>query len=496
MAEEPQVPEDAMAQHRRALGRGFNWLGGATIIAKVTDFSTTLVVLLFLSKQQVGIGSLVVSIGMVVEAFDGLGTGDALVQAESVTRRQLDSLFWFILGAAGLVAALTLAAAPAVQAIYGVPGMAAYFVAVAAKQPLVGAAVIPLARLNRALRYERIAAVNVGATFGAALARAGIALAGGGAWALAGGYAASGVFILAGALMVSPFRPRLRFNMAEIAPLLHFGLRSSSANIFEQIFKNIDFLLVGWFYGAAPLAVYRVAFDVAMEPAMAIGTIINRTALPVFARAAVVPEHLTGALLWSLQRLTALNAPLMAGILLLATPLTALLHDSQGHSYGGAALPMQILALAAILRITSQLLTPVLLATGEPGRAARLSAATLALLGTGILAAGLSFPARTGIIAVSAVWLAVYPALLCWGMLYLYQHWRIRPGALARPFLAPGLGIAIMLLGAETARHFAAPYGPEVQIGIALAATLLTYGGLSLHARKTHHATVTVESGR
>src|SRR5208283_3895478 len=103
-----------------------------------------------------------------------------------------------------------------------------------------------------------------------------------------------------------------------------------------------------------------------------------------------------------------------------------------------------------------------------------------------------SFPARTGIIAVSAVWLAVYPLLLGWGMLYLYRHWKIRPGALARPFLAPGLGIAIMLLGAETARHFAAPYGPEVQIGIALAAMLLTYAGLSLHARTMQHAAATV----
>lgn len=494
MAEAEKPPQDAMAQHRRDLGRGFNWLGGATIIAKVTDFSTILVVLLCLSKTQMGIGSLVVSIGMVVEAFDGLGTGDALVQARGVNRRQLDSLFWFILAAAGLVALLTLAAAPLVQMIYGVPGMAAYFLLVAAKQPLVGAAVIPLARLNRALRYERIAAINVGATFGAALARAGIALAGGGAWALAGGYAASGVFILAGALLASPFKPRLRFNFAEISPLLQFGLRSSSANIFEQIFKNIDFLLVGWFYGAAPLAVYRVAFDVAMEPAMAIGTIINRTALPVFARAAAVPAHLTGALLWSLQRLTVLNAPLMAGIILVATPLTAMLHDSQGHSYAAAALPMQILAFAAILRITSQLLTPVLLATGHPGNAAKLSAATLGLLGAGILAAGWYFPAQTGIVAVSAVWLAVYPLLLGWGMLYLYRHWRIHPGALARPFLAPGLGIAIMVIGTETLRHFTAGFGPQVQAGIALAATLLTYGGLTLHARMTQHATVTVES--
>ena len=64
---------------------------GATIIAKVIDFSTILAVLLFLTKEQVGVASLVVSIAMVVEAFDGLGTGEALVQAQSVSRLQLDT---------------------------------------------------------------------------------------------------------------------------------------------------------------------------------------------------------------------------------------------------------------------------------------------------------------------------------------------------------------------------------------------------------------------
>ena len=32
----------------------------------------------------------------------------------------------------------------------------------------------------------------------------------------------------------------------------------------------------------------------------------------------------------------------------------------------------------------------------------------------GILVAGFSFPAQTGIIAVSAVWLGIYPLLLVW----------------------------------------------------------------------------------
>src|SRR6202030_4834552 len=125
-----------MDSHQQHLRRGFNWLGGALIIAKLTDFGTILVVLRFLTKEQVGAASLVVAFGTVIEALDGLGTSTALVQAPSLSRLQLDSLFWFIVRAASVVAGLTLLVAPYIAAPYGIAGVGAYFLAIAIKQPL------------------------------------------------------------------------------------------------------------------------------------------------------------------------------------------------------------------------------------------------------------------------------------------------------------------------------------------------------------------------
>jgi O-antigen/teichoic acid export membrane protein len=475
--------------HQRHLSRGFNWLGGAAIIAKVIDFSTILAVLLFLTKQQVGIASLVVSIGVIVEALDGFGTNEALVQAKSVSRLQLDTLFWFVVGAAILVAGLTLLAAPWIEAIYGVAGMATYFVAAAIKQPLVGAALIPLAIMNRDLQYERIAVVNVGATLAAAVTRLGLAMSGAGVWALVVGYSASGLFILIGAMLARPFWPGFRFQMSTILPLVHFGTRAAAANIFEQIFKNIDYLLIGWFYGASRLAVYRVAFDLAMEPAMAVGTLVNRTALPVFARVSTVKDDMATSLIWSLRRLVVLVTPLMVGLMLAADPITALIHDEQGNSYEAAALPLKLLAAAGLLRVTSQLLSPVMMGSGRPGAAARLSAMTLLLLSAGILAVGFNFPARTGIVAVSAIWLGVYALLMVWGARYLRQHWDIRARELARAFIVPFIGIGVMASIAEAARLVVGSGDPKIQVGMVLAVTALAYAGLFFHARWWSHQT-------
>jgi len=476
-----------MDAHQEHLRRGFNWLGGAMVIAKAADFGTILVVLLFLTKEQVGVASLVIAIGVMIEALDGLGTSAALVQAQSLSRLQLDTLFWFIGGTALLVGGLTLCAGPWLAALFGIAGMGRYFIAVAIKQPLVGAAVIPLAMMNRDLQYERIAIVNVCATFATASTRLGLAILGAGAWAIVAADAAGGLYTLVGALLARPFRPRLRFRIAAISPLVRFGLRAATSTIFDQTLNNIDYLLVGRFYGAQSLAVYRVAFEVAMQPAMAASTLINRTALPVFAKVSAARERLAQSLTWSLRRLAIMMAPLAAAIILLADPITALIHDRQGRSYAAAALPLKLLAAAALPRIVAQLLYPLLLGSGRPRTAARLSALTVSLLGAGFVFVGLDFPARTGIVGMSAVWLAVYPLLLIWEARYLLRHWNIRPASLARAMLAPLVAAGLLVSVVELVRLVAGGADPWLQLGLVLTAMALAYGGLFLHERQPLH---------
>ena len=469
-----------MEGHQQHLRRGFNWLGGATIIAKITDFATILLVLRFLTKEQVGAGALVVALGAVIEALDGLGTSTALVQAPSLSRLQLDSLFWFILLSACVVAGVVLLAAPWIASLYGIAGVAAYFLAIAIKQPLVGAAVIPLAMLQRELQYERIALVNVGSTFAAALTRLGLAMAGAGTWAIVIAFAASGLFTLVGAMLASPIRPQLRMSLPAISPLLRFGLRATMSGLCEQMINNVHHVLVGWFYGAAALAEFRVSFDLAMEPANAAGTLISRTALPVFAKVAAVREHLAQSLAWSLRRLLAVVAPLAAAIVLAADPIMSMIHDEQHRSYASASLPLKLLAVAALLRVVSQLAYPVMFASGRPHLSARFSGLTLLLLSAGMLLVGRTVPAPNGLVAMSSVWLVVTPLLLLWQAHYLYRHLGVRVQDLIQASGAPIVAVAMLVLAVQAARHIIGITSPALQVAVIVALALLTCVGLLL----------------
>jgi O-antigen/teichoic acid export membrane protein len=469
-----------MDGHQQHLRRGFNWLGGATIVAKITDVATILLVLRFLTKEQVGAGSLVVAFGAVIEALDGLGTSAALVQAPSLSRLQLDSLFWLILLAAFVVALVVLLAAPWIASLYGIAGVAAYCLAIAIKQPLVGAAVIPLAMLQRGLQYERIALVNLGSTFAAALTRLGLAMAGAGAWAIVIAFAASGLFTLMGATLASPFRPRLRISLSAVSPLLRFGLRATLSGLCEQMINNVHHVLVGWFYGAEALAEFRVGFDLAMEPANAAGTLISRTALPVFAKVAAVREHLVQSLTWSLRRLLAVVAPLTAAIVLAADPIMSMIHDEQHRSYASASLPLKLLAVAALLRVVSQLAYPVMFASGRPDLAVRFSGLTLLLLGSGTLLVGLTVPAANGLVAVSTVWLVVPPLLLLWQARYVHRYWDAGVHDLIRALGKPIVAVVMLVLTVEAGRHLTGFSSPALQVAMVAAPALLACLGLLL----------------
>jgi O-antigen/teichoic acid export membrane protein len=217
-----------------------------------------------------------------------------------------------------------------------------------------------------------------------------------------------------------------------------------------------------------------------MEPANAAGTLISRTALPVFAKVAAVREHLVESLMWSLRRLLAVVAPLGAAIVLAADPITSMIHDEQHRSYASASLPLKLLAAAAVLRVVSQLAYPVMFASGRPQLSVRFSGLTLLLLGSGMLLVGFTVPAANGLKAMSAVWLVVPPLLLVWQAHYLYRHWDVGVHDLIRASGAPIVAVAMLVLAVEAGRHLIGISSPALQVAVVAALALLTCIGLLL----------------
>jgi O-antigen/teichoic acid export membrane protein len=429
------------ARHR--LANGFLWLGSSSLISQLVDNACTLAVLWFVTREQMGMATLAWSVAVVLEAFNGLGVAPAIVQSPELSRRQLSSLFWYVLGAAVVLVALASASSPLIARAYGRPEIAPMIIVASSKLLLVGTALVPLQLLNRALDFKRVGMITACATLFAALVRVSLAAAGFGAWALILASVSHGGFVCLFVYLVAPFRPDWCFKFAEIRRIAAFGAKIATSSVLYHFYRNADFLLVGRYLGMQALGVYRVAFDLPMGVATAILNVVNRAALPVYSRVAGDRQELARTFYFTARSITLLVSGILVVIGAAAPDLLLLLGKGQ---WIAAAPVARVLCIAAWLRCLAQAFPPLFNAAGRPAFALYDSLLSLVVL-VGAFAGSLAlWGHQVGVVVISYAWLASYPVLLSVEWALARAVIPIRIGGYLRALL-PAFG-GVVLLGA------------------------------------------------
>jgi O-antigen/teichoic acid export membrane protein len=427
---------------RRHMANGFLWLGSSSLVSGVVDTLGSLAILWFVTREEMGMATLAWSVAVFLEAFNGLGVGPALVQAPDLSRRQLSTLFWYVAGLAAMLVAIISASSPLIASIYGQPNLAPMIVVASAKLLLVGAALVPLQLLNRALKFRQVATITATATLLSAVLKVVLAVAGFGAWALVLGHASHGAFVLIGVNLISPFRPALIFAFSEVKRLVVFGIKVATSGVLYHFYRNADFLLVGRFLGVEALGVYRVAFDLAMSFSMALLNIVNRAAFPVYARVAHDSKKLVEAFLFTAR---SLSVPITGVLVVVGASADHLLLLLGKGQWVAAAPAVQVLCVAAWLRCLAHTFPQLFYAAGRPALAVYDSLVALVVLSSAFALSLSLWGNRLGVLSVSYAWLACYPLLLTVLWVLARTVAPLRLGTYLRA-LAPAVGVAAVLL--------------------------------------------------
>lgn len=429
--------------------RGMLWLGSASIIARLLDVGATIAVLGLLTQADMGLSALALSACAVLESLSGIGVGQAIVQDPSVSVDEESSLFW-LTSASGLgLAALLVGLAPLLSSTYQDPALRPLLAVSGLKLLLVGMTVVPLTLLGKELRFKEIGAVQTLASAGEGIVKIGLAFGGAGAWALIIGNVARGVVLLIGLWFLSSFRPRQHFSFAETRRFVRFGLHLAGSSILYQTYKNSDYFLVGKFLGLEALGLYRVAFDVAMQPTDAIIAVVNRVGLPVYARLAGDSRALLSGFLSSTRSFLLMAAPVGAVIYFAAGDVLQIVG---GARWVGSEPAVQILVWAGLLRAAALIFPQIYVAAGKPQLATLDSFVSLVVL-TGSFWCGLYFFPSLGVLSVCLAWLLAYPLLLG-GHVFLAQRVMGLSPVRYLAALAPGWGASIaMVVGLQALRR-------------------------------------------
>lgn len=427
--------------------RGLWWMGGATLAMRLLDVGGTLIVLQFLGPGEIGIATLAWSLAVAMEAFNGLGVGQVLVRQKEMTHAELSGLFWFctLLGVAAT--AVMGAVAPFVAVFYGNWRLYPMIVVAATKLIFVGAALVPLQVLTRDLDFKTSGAAQTLATLGESLTKVALVVAGMGAWGLVLANVGRGLYLYLALQWLAPFRPSLTAADASTRRSIRFGLRVAAGSIIYQIYRNMDFLLVGRFLGTSAVGIYRVAWDLGMTPLEIVVNLVNRVQYPIYAKLQEHAQELKAAFYRSAQSLLLTLGPVVALICFASPDILRLI----GHGKWLAAAPLvQILVWASLLRGIAQLFPALYIATGHPHYSVYDSIVTGGTLVVGFLLALILAPAETATHWVALVWLLSYPIALALHFSLARRTAPIGPLSMGRSLVpaALGLGLLSLVLGA------------------------------------------------
>ena len=438
---------------------------GARILLQL---ASVVVLARLLSPHDYGLVAMVVALVGVGEILRDFGLSSAAVQAATLSAAQRTTLFWVNAGIGAVLGLAVFLTAPLIAALYGEPELVPIARALAAGFLLNGLATQYRASLVRDLRFVSLARTDViAAAVALATAIAG-AVAGLGYWALVAQQLAQALALLVLLAVAARWIPGIPRRSTSVRGFLGFGGNVVLSQLIGYVSNNLDSLVIGVRFGAAPLGIYSRAFQLLMTPLNQVRSPLTSVALPVLSRLSADAPRFDRFVVLG-QR--ALGYTLVAGLGVVIGAAEPLTHILLGAQWTAASPILRLLAIAGIFQTLAFVGYWVYLARGLTADLVRYSLVSAVIRITCILVGSLG-----GVVGVAWGY-AIAPAI-AWPV---SLWWLSRRTSIPTRALYAGAGRILLTVSLASAAAWGAsiasePGGPVAQIAAATAAAVASYG--------------------
>jgi len=407
------------------VNRGLAWIGVASSLVGILDLIAILVILnLWITPTEYGIATKVIWLFPILDQATDLGLSAAVIQRDDHSDTKISTVFWINLATAALLFAGLAIVTPMVAR----PIIAWMLIVYGTKLLWQNVYFIPVALMKRELRFKELSIIRIVANFAEFGGKIGFAAAGFGVWCFVLGPMCR-VFVTGiGAQLRHPWRPKFVLRLREAREYVTFGLKSSGSQILFYFYTNIDYPIVGHFFGDVALGFYRLAYEVVLEPVRMISNVIVDIAFPAFAKLRYEPGRVIAQFV-SFTRLNLITVMTYSAIVLVAADdVIAVIFPK----YTGAETAVRILCVVAVLRAVSFVIPPLLDGMGRPDRTFTYTLAAAVVLPISYIAFAVVLGDQLGFESVAVAWAVGYPlafAVLAWLAVYTLD-WSL--GAYAR----------------------------------------------------------------
>ena len=232
----------------------------------ILGLATTVILSRMLIPEHFGLIGMVTALTVLIERFQDIGLGDAIIQKKEITHEQISTLFWINLSICILFSIVVVLSSKIVAWFYNDQRLIWITIAFASNFVCTGLSIQHQAIIRRGMRFKQQASIKIiSASFSLVV---GIVLAWleYGYWALVWKELARSFLSTVLAWSFCPWRPGLPVRNAGVGSLLKFGGGITGYNMLFYFTNNLDSILLGKYFGAIPVGLYSRARQLTAIP--------------------------------------------------------------------------------------------------------------------------------------------------------------------------------------------------------------------------------------
>jgi O-antigen/teichoic acid export membrane protein len=473
MPAQEQLIGGLTTDHLEADLKGRSVRGGlVTLTSQGTQFVmqsiATVVLARILTPADFGMVAMVTAITGLASAFADLGLSEATIQRKDITHHQVSALFWINVAIGFALTLITAALAPVLVRLNHEPRLLGITLLLSITFLIGGLRVQPDALLKRQMRFSSLAIRDIASYCVAVPVSIGMAWKGFGYWAIVALPLALNLTQMLLSWVMVRWRPSLPRRNANVGSMVAFGGNVAASYLIFNLNRSVDNILIGWYWGAAPLGLYSRAYNLLMLPVRQLNAPIASVAVPAFSKLQDDPERYARYYLRAINLITWVSLPLFGFLFVAARPVIILI---LGAKWWEAAPVFQILAISALGQMLFESIVWLLVSRGQSRRLLKLLLIISPLI-IGSFVIGLPFGIKGVALSYSLVLLAILP----WVLKYTFDGTLLTLGNLNRALLYPMSVGLIAVCFTEIVMHM---YLPEqillqlVLVGISFAAVYL-----------------------
>jgi O-antigen/teichoic acid export membrane protein len=334
---------------------------------------------------------------------------------------------------------------------------------------------IPYALMKKQLRFAELSVIRMLANLAEFIGKVTVAALGFGIWCYVAGPLCRVLVTGIGVQSRYPWRPRFVLRLRATWGWVVFGVKASAYKILFYLYTNVDYHVVGYFFGEHASGLYYNAYLIVLEPCRFISEVVQNIAFPVFSRL----KHDRPALVAQFTQLTRMNLVVILGFLCAVfVGAEDLLLVALGAEWTPAAPAVQILCAVGVLRALSFVVPPLLDGTGYPGRSLIYTVVAAIVLPTLFFGSALVLGDTLGYLSVAWAWAVGYPIAFLVLLLMALAVLRLRFAEYVRRTV--GIFVASGLAGGCGAAlsQFADAWPAALRLAAEMGLTVVVFGAL------------------